>query len=119
MFLRNGHISHSKIHSSECWQLRVYVEKFHGQPSYFRFPNKNLKFFLGKKEDEQRGAIEFDFLVCGEVLRIPLSEHLEEHSVSTEVTAEVEYFERVPAPEPQDCLLHDDWVSAVQVKDGW
>ncbi|PSN56766.1 Ribosome biogenesis protein WDR12 [Blattella germanica] len=63
--------------------------------------------------------VDFDFLVCGEVLRVPLTEHLQERSVSSEVTVEIEYFERVPAPEPHDCLLHDDWVSAVQVQDDW
>jgi hypothetical protein len=75
--------------------------------------------FIGNDPEKCYREIDFDFLVCGEVLRVPLSDHLEEHSISTEVTADVEYFERVPAPEPQDCLLHDDWVSAVQVKDGW
>ncbi|KAJ9594312.1 hypothetical protein L9F63_014257 [Diploptera punctata] len=70
-------------------------------------------------EERQHGEIDFDFLVYGEVLRVPLNEHLEEHSISSEVIVEVEYFERVPAPEPYDCLLHDDWVSAVQVRNGW
>lgn len=62
---------------------------------------------------------EFDFIVCGEFLRSTLVEHIEERSVSTEDTVEVEYLERYPAPEPQDCLMHDDWVSAVQTRDKW
>jgi hypothetical protein len=74
---------------------------------------------IGNDPEKQCREIYFDFLVCGEVLRVPLSDHLEEHSISNEVTLDVEYFERVPAPEPHDCLLHDDWVSAVQVKSGW
>jgi hypothetical protein len=78
-----------------------------------------LFIFIGNDPEKCFREIDFDFLVCGEVLRVPLSDHLEEHSISTEVTVDVEYFERVPAPEPQDCLLHDDWVSTVQVKDGW
>lgn len=73
----------------------------------------------GNHEEKQNGEIDFDFLVCGEILRVPLCEHLEEHCVSSELTVEVEYFERMPAPEPHDFLLHDDWVSAVEVKDGW
>jgi hypothetical protein len=74
---------------------------------------------VGNDPEKSYREIDFDFLVCGEVLRVPLSDHLEEHSISSEVTVDVEYFERVPAPEPHDCLLHDDWVSTVQVKDGW
>ncbi|GLH12260.1 Ribosome biogenesis protein WDR12 homolog [Gryllus bimaculatus] len=64
-------------------------------------------------------SVEFDFLVLNEFLRVPLLEHLEERSIPSEGTIDVEYVERHPAPEPQDCLLHDDWVSAVQVKDKW
>jgi len=74
---------------------------------------------IGNDPDKHCREIDFDFLVCGEVLRVPLSDHLEEHSVSSEGTVDVEYFERVPAPEPHDCLLHDDWVSSVQVQNGW
>ena len=29
---------------------------------------------------------------------------------------EIEYLERQSAPEPEDSLLHDDWVSAVKTK---
>lgn len=64
-------------------------------------------------------AVEFDFLVCGELLCTPLSEHLQEKGVSTEETLELEYLERFPAPTPQDCLMHDDWVSAVQAHGNW
>jgi ribosome biogenesis protein YTM1 len=74
---------------------------------------------IGNDPEKQFREIDFDFLVCGEVLRVPLSDHLQERSVSIEVTVDVEYFERVPAPAPQDCLLHDDWVSAVHLKGGW
>uniref|UniRef100_A0A1S4J4Q8 Ribosome biogenesis protein WDR12 homolog n=1 Tax=Culex quinquefasciatus TaxID=7176 RepID=A0A1S4J4Q8_CULQU len=45
--------------------------------------------------------------------------HLKERDVSFEDTVELEYVERYPAPEPQDCLLHDDWVSAVEARDNW
>ncbi|CAG9813933.1 unnamed protein product [Phaedon cochleariae] len=62
---------------------------------------------------------DFDFIVIGELLRVPLIEHLQERSVSTEVTVEIEYIERTPAPEPEDSLLHDDWVCGVQTADKW
>ncbi|CAG4955987.1 unnamed protein product [Colias eurytheme] len=64
-------------------------------------------------------AIDFDFLISGELLRTSVSEHLQERSVSTEETLEIEYIERFPAPSPQDCLMHDDWVSAVDTHGNW
>lgn len=62
---------------------------------------------------------EFDFLVLGELLRVPLIEHLQERNVSTEVTVDVEYIERIPSPEPEDSLLHDDWVAGIHTADKW
>lgn len=62
---------------------------------------------------------EFDFLVLGELLRVPLIEHLREHNISTELAVDIEYIERTPAPEPQDSLLHDDWVSGLHCVDKW
>lgn len=48
-----------------------------------------------------------------------MSDHLKERSVSFEDVIEIEYVERFPVPEPQDCLLHDDWVSAVETNGKW
>lgn len=59
--------------------------------------------------------VAFDFLVQNEILRVPLHEHLQERSLSTEAVVEIEYLERTPAPEPQDSILHDDWVASVKV----
>lgn len=64
-------------------------------------------------------AVEFDFLVCGELLCTSLAEHLEEKGASTEATLEIEYLERFPAPKPQECMMHDDWVAAVQANSKW
>lgn len=64
-------------------------------------------------------TVEFDFLVCGELLCTSLSEHLQEKGISTEDTLEIEYLERFPAPTPQNCLMHDDWVSAVEANGNW
>lgn len=64
-------------------------------------------------------SVEFDFLVCGELLCATLAEHLQEKGASTEETIDIEYLERFPAPTPQDCLMHDDWVSAVHAQSNW
>lgn len=48
-----------------------------------------------------------------------LGGHLKERGISFEDTIEIEYVERFPSPEPQDCLLHDDWVSAVHTRNNW
>nr|AEE62829.1 unknown [Dendroctonus ponderosae] len=62
---------------------------------------------------------EFDFLAFGQLIRLPLTAHLQEHAGSDESTVDVEYIERTPAPEPQDTILHDDWVASVQSTDKW
>lgn len=67
----------------------------------------------------EHASVEFDFLVSGEFLRLSLGEHLREREVSFEDVIELEYVERFPPPEPQDCLLHDDWVSALETRDNW
>lgn len=64
-------------------------------------------------------TVDFDFLVRGEFLRQPLNEFLDDQHISHEEVVEVEYVEQHPTPEPMDCLMHDDWVSAVQVRNGW
>lgn len=70
-------------------------------------------------ENGQKQETLFDFLVKGEFLRQRLGQHLKEREVSFEDTIEIEYVDRFPAPEPQDCLLHDDWVSAVETNNKW
>ncbi|KAK2717707.1 hypothetical protein QYM36_006476, partial [Artemia franciscana] len=64
-------------------------------------------------------AVDFDFLVNGEFLRLSLLEHLINYSIPTEAVVDIEYVERFPPPEPQDSLNHDDWVSAVVCSDKW
>lgn len=63
--------------------------------------------------------MEFDFLICSQFLRSSLIEHLTERGVSSEEIINVEYVEKHPSPEPKDCLIHDDWVSAVAVCGKW
>lgn len=74
---------------------------------------------LLKETADFQNPIEFDFLILSQFLRSSLSEHVAEREICTEDTIEIEYVEKHPPPEPQDCLLHDDWVSAVAVCEKW
>ncbi|KAL1138246.1 hypothetical protein AAG570_009935, partial [Ranatra chinensis] len=63
--------------------------------------------------------INFDFLAVGEFIRTSLGEHITSRNCPTESVIDIEYVERLPAPQPKDCLIHDDWVSAVHVSGKW
>ncbi|XP_072991767.1 ribosome biogenesis protein WDR12 homolog isoform X2 [Typha latifolia] len=55
----------------------------------------------------------FDFLVDGELVRMPLDEFLLAKGISAERVLEIEYVKAVAPRKQQDPCLHDDWVSAV------
>uniref|UniRef100_A0A7G3APY8 Ribosome biogenesis protein WDR12 homolog n=1 Tax=Lutzomyia longipalpis TaxID=7200 RepID=A0A7G3APY8_LUTLO len=74
---------------------------------------------LLQEADSCHKGVEFDFLVAGEFLRVNLGEHLKQLGISFEDIIDIEYVERFPSPEPQDCLIHDDWVSAVKCRNDW
>lgn len=74
---------------------------------------------LLQEADSCHKSVEFDFLVAGEFLRLSLGEHLKQLGISFEDVIDIEYVERFPSPEPQDCLIHDDWVAAVKCRDEW
>ena len=57
--------------------------------------------------------VEFDFLLDGDMLRVPLNALVKEKNLSTESVIELEYVEKYPSPKPEDSLIHDDWVAAV------
>ncbi|KAK9879387.1 hypothetical protein WA026_006457 [Henosepilachna vigintioctopunctata] len=62
----------------------------------------------------------FDFICLGELLRTSLDEHLKTKSITTEITLDIEYVLRTPAPAPEDTILHDDWVSGIHTcSDKW
>jgi len=79
----------------------------------------NSILFESSQDPQDRSDVEFDFLVDGQILRLSLEEHLEEVAASKGdvVNAEreivIDYFVRQSAPQPQDSLLHDDWISSV------
>ena len=57
--------------------------------------------------------VEFDFLLDGDLVRVPLDQLVQEKRISTETVIELEYVEKYPSPKPEDSLIHDDWVAAV------
>ncbi|XP_043492313.1 ribosome biogenesis protein WDR12 homolog [Polistes fuscatus] len=79
----------------------------------------NLVNELIKESRQLDKEIDFDFLISSQFLRTTLSEHISEKGLSTEQVIDIEYIEKHQPPKPQDCLIHDDWVSAVAVCDKW
>ncbi|KAK2149806.1 hypothetical protein LSH36_436g06051 [Paralvinella palmiformis] len=73
---------------------------------------RDLLMYVPEASESQHVA--FDFLVDGEFLRNSLQLHMESKGISTETVLNIEYVERHPAPEPEDSLVHDDWVAAVE-----
>lgn len=69
--------------------------------------------------DDNKKEIEFDFIALNELIRSPLCEHISDRDITSESVINIEYFEKLPSPEPEDCLLHDDWVSAVHHQGKW
>lgn len=81
--------------------------------------NKLVNELLREKDAGLLKDIEFDFLIANELLRETLLEHLNERTIPAEDAIEVEYIQRTPAPEPENAMLHDDWVCGVEVADKW
>ncbi|XP_039296742.1 ribosome biogenesis protein WDR12 homolog [Nilaparvata lugens] len=82
--------------------------------------NALLKELLNETSiDDSHKSVLFDFAISNVLLRQPLDKHVSEVGLSTENVIDIEYFEKFPSPEPEDCLMHDDWVSSVHVKGNW
>ena len=79
----------------------------------------NMDFVCLENATNNFKKVEFDFLVGEQFVRTELGQHITLRGLSSETVIDMEYVERLPAPEPQDCLLHDDWVSAVHVCNDW
>ncbi|PKU70194.1 ribosome biogenesis protein WDR12 homolog isoform X1 [Dendrobium catenatum] len=55
----------------------------------------------------------FDFLIDGELIRMPLEQFLLAKGISAEKIIEIEYINAVAPQKQRDPSLHDDWVSTV------
>lgn len=78
-----------------------------------------INFFPFLESHQLEKEIDFDFLISSQFLRSTLSEHIFEKNLSIEQVIDIEYIEKHQPPEPQNCLIHDDWVSAVAVCQKW
>ncbi|XP_077862025.1 ribosome biogenesis protein WDR12-like, partial [Saccoglossus kowalevskii] len=72
------------------------------------------KLLNADKNEDDICHVNFDFLINGEFLRVPLGKHMEESSFSTETVVDIEYLEKFAAPKPVGSIVHDDWVSSLQ-----
>jgi len=102
-------------------------QKYHTPETPFSVPAQSgcteldnlLKSLLASDNDnEALEGCEFDFLIEGEYLRTSLQDYATAKNVLAETVIRIEYTLRQDSPELSQSLLHNDWVSSVDIHNG-
>jgi len=103
-------------------KLLTKLKKYETQDTPFSIPIEsgckdlnNLLQSLLFSESEEEQCIIFDFLIQGELLRSSINEYVTKRNISTEEVIEIEYILQQEKPKLSHSLLHDDWVSSVDI----
>lgn len=64
---------------------------------------------------EEATCVSFDFLIEGELLRSSIHDYITKKNISPESVIDIEYILQEESPKLSHSLLHDDWVSSVDI----
>jgi len=110
-------------------QVKLFTQlkdvKYHTPETPFSVPAESacteldnlVKSLLKSEENEDLENFQFDFLIEGEYLRTSIKEYTASKNLSAESVVKIEYTLRQDSPELSQSLLHNDWVSSVDVHD--
>jgi len=112
---------------SSCTSYVIYnigIKKYEIQETPFSVPagsgcnelNDLLRSLLFSENDNNATDVVFDFLIEGEYLRTSIQEYVTSKNVSTESVIRIEYTLQQESPELSHSLLHNDWVSSVDIR---
>lgn len=77
--------------------------------------NSLLTGLLFGDDVESKESLKFDFVINGELLRTTLKGFIDAKELATESLIEIEYTLKEDVPQKCQSLLHNDWVSSVDV----